>query len=251
MDVDVSTLKRLGYGELDLMVGNWLTCNDVAGHTFLSHPEQDNKRCVRELLAILGKRFPGTLAQLMLDQIEQYRDDIAALYGPGEGAVGRIELEQAVRSWYDLYGSRVEKNWYLQAPLELHFSGNGRERVYRRWLTFLHPDLIYYMQSGFDTGDIFLALRRMRSGGLIEALRVMRKGASREQALFWVELAAWLLGFDLQPDRLEAALAEVTTHAARLSRKQGYPAGPAQAALDYFRRLEKGGLGPEVITGEA
>ena len=49
---------------------------------------------------------------------------------------------------------------------------------------------------------------------------------------------------------LDKALTEITAHAVYLNYKEGYPVGAAEVALDYFRRLDLGGLGVEVITGE-
>lgn len=238
---------RLGYGVLDLEVGNWSASNDVAGYSYVRHPEFDDKFCARELLNLLGKRFATYEAQVMWQQIEQYRDLQATLYGPPGEAVGRPSLKQAAQEWYSIFGLRFEKAWYLQVPLEVHYARAGRERVRGRWLRVLHPELRYFVEAGFSSGEILSAFSHNCGGGWRKILRRLWEADRRELTRFWLELAAYLMDFPVEIARLDVALAEVTAHAIRLSQKAGYPVEAAAATLDYLRRLQLGGLGPEVI----
>ncbi len=236
--------EPLGYLQLDLAVGKWLAWDDVARFTHVGHPEQDDKLHVRELLRIFGKRFATAEAELIWQQVEEYRDRLTQLYGPAIGAVGKLNFEQAAQEWYTAYGRQFEKAWYLQAPLDLHFARSGHEYIRGRWLRLLHPDLQYFVEGGFSAGEVLDTLILRRPGGSIWQLWSMNRPAL---ARFWVKLAAYLMDFPLEIEAIEQALAEITEHAARLGRRKGYPVETAAAALDYFRRLQMAGLGSEVI----
>jgi hypothetical protein len=247
MEYDADAHRLLGYGQMDLQVGDWLTCNDVATFTSVRYPEQDGKYYVRELLRILGKRFSGIEAGLIWNQVEQYRDNLANLFGPPEGASGRLEFGLAATEWYAQYGLKFEKEWHLAAPFELQFARVGHERFGRHWLGLLHHDLVYFSEAGFSSLEILAALRKLRGRGLLGALVYLRTTNEVGKVRFWVEISAWLTGFALTEEQVTAALAEITIHAGRLGIQQGYPVNPVKATLDYFQRLEFGGLGPEVI----
>lgn len=249
MEYEEDTRKLLGYGQLDMQVGEWYTCNDVAGFTFVRHPEQDAKYFVRELLRALGKRFSGDEARLIWNQIEQYRNELVTLYGPKEGARGRLEFELAAARWYAAYGLKFEKEWHLTAPFELQYSRAGHERITFgvHWLGLLHPDLVYLTRAGFNAGEVLYALRKLRNRGLLRTLLFLRTANDLEKARFWVEISAWLTGFALTDKQVSAALSDITIHAGNFSMQRGYPINPVMAILDYFRRLEFGGLGAEVI----
>lgn len=249
MEYEADTHKLLGYGQLDMQVGEWFTCNDVAAFTYVRHPEQDAKYFVRELLRVLGKRFPGPEARLIWGQVEQYRNDLVNLFGPPEGAMGRLEFEQAAAEWYAEYGLKFEKEWHLAAPFELQYARVGHERIglTAHWLGLLHHDLLYFTRAGFTAGEVLYALRKLRGRGLIRTLFLMKTANDLETARFWVEISAWLTGFALTEKQVTAALADITVHAGNFGIQRGYPISPVMAILDYFRRLEFGGLGPEVI----
>jgi hypothetical protein len=239
--------KLLGYGQMDLQVGEWLTCNDVSAFTYVRHPEQDAKYCVRELLRILGKRFPGAEAGLIWQQVEQYRDHLAHLYGPPEGATGRLEFDLAVTEWYAQYGLKFEKEWHLAAPYILHYARVGHERAGGHWLGLLHHNLVYFGEAGFSAWDALCGLHTVRKFGLLKALVFLRSAGELEKARYWVEFCAWLTGFIVTEDQVSAALPEITAHAGRLGVQFGYPVHPVKVTIDYFQRLEFAGLGPQAI----
>jgi hypothetical protein len=247
METADDTRKLLGYGQLDLQYGDWFSCNDVASFSFVRHPEQDAKYFVRELMRALGKRFPGTEAQLMWDQIEQYRNHITALFGPPEGAQGKLDFEQAALDWYAEYGLKFEKEWYLAAPFELQYSRVGHERIKGHWLGLLHHDLVYFVEAGFSGWEVIFVLRKLRNRGLFRTLRLLLTASEETKARFWVEVSACLTGFRVTERHVTMALGEIAIHAGRLGFQRGYPVNPVLATLDYFRRLEFGGLGAEAI----
>ena len=247
MENDDDTRKLLGYGQMDLQVGDWLTCNDVASFTFVRHPEQDAKYFVRELMRALGKRFPGTEAQLMWDQIEQYRNHITTLFGPPQGAEGKLDFEQAALDWYAEYGLKFEKEWYLAAPFDLQYSRGGRERVNGHWLGLFHHDLVYFVQAGFSAWQVLFVLRKLRNRGLFKSLWLLKTAPEEIKARFWVEVSACLTGFPITEEQVSIALSEIAVHSGRLGIQRGYPLNPVMATLDYFRRLEFGGLSAAAI----
>ena len=247
MENEDETRKLLGYGQLDMQVGDWLSCNDVASFSFVRHPEQDAKYYVRELLRTLGKRFPGTEAQVIWGQIEKYRDNIMALFGPPEGATGRLEFEQAAAEWYAQYGLKFEKEWYLAMPFDLQYSRGGHERIRGHWLGLLHHDLVYFINAGFSAGDILYVLRKLRNRGLAKSLWLLLTASEETKARFWVEVSACLTNFRVTERQVSLALTEIAMHTGRLGVQRGYPINPVLATLDYFRRLEFGGLSAEAI----
>lgn len=238
---------RLGYGLLDMQVGDWLTSNDVASFTYVRHPEQDNKFHVRELLMLFGKRFPNVEAEAIWREIENYREGLANTFGPPGCAVGRVSFEQAARAWYKIDGSRFEKDWCLHSPTNLNYARTGTERVVGRWLRQLHPDLGDFIEAGFSFWTIVVTVHSPQFEGWIKSLWRLKHGSQVVQNLFWVRLAAYLLRFSLNKAQVEQAVIEVAEHANRLQTVRGQPVRTSEAALDYFRRLELGGLGPEVI----
>lgn len=239
--------KLLGYGQLDLQVGEWFSCNDVASFSFVRHPEQDAKYYVRELMRALNKRFPGTEAQLIWGQIEKYRDHITDLFGPPEGAKGRLDFDQAALDWYAEYGLKFEKEWHLAAPFELQYSRVGHERVAGYWLGLLHHDLVYFIKTGFSAGEVLFVLRKLRNRGLFRSLWLLLHASELNKARFWVEVSACLTGCRITEQQVSQALAEIAIHTGRLGLQRGYPVSPVMATLDYFRRLEFGGLSAAAI----
>ncbi len=243
--------SRLGTGVLDLAVGNGWKSDDVAGYSFVRHPDQDLKYYSHQLLKILDKHFSAKEAYQIWHAIENYRARIEALYGPPNGAEGHLPFAKVAQEWYSLYGPEFEKHWYLTASLDMQYARTtGREIVKGRWLRLLHPDLISFVESGFLPQNVLSSLKTIKSGSLIAVLKTLFGSNKLKLAQMWVKLAAHLMGFELDGPGLDRALNEITLHAARLSLKVGYPLGTAEVALDYFRRLELGGLGVEVITGE-
>ena len=248
METDASFYVRLGYGQLDLSAGDWQASDDVAGFTNVRHPERDQKFQVRELLRIFGKRFATAEAGLIWREIESYTDEIVRRYGPPQGAVGRISFEQAAHDWYDRFGRAFEKNWYLTtAALDLNYARAGREKVKGRWLRWLYPDLVYFVEAGFTPAQI-LRMLKITQGSWWHSGRTLRQVNDTELSRVWVGLAARLLNFNLSDENFEAVQAEVAEHSARLSHWQKRPVAPALAAIDYFQRLELGQLGPEILA---
>lgn len=247
MENEGETRKLLGYGQLDLQIGDWFTCNDVASFSFVRHPEQDAKYFVRELMRALGKRFPGTEAQLIWDQVEQYRNRIASIYGPREGAQGKLDFERAALEWYAEFGLKFEKEWYLTAPFDLQYSRVGHERINGHWLGLLHHDLVYFVKAGFSAWEVLFVVRKLRNRGLFKSLWLLLSASEEVKARFWVEVSACLTGFRITEQQVTTALGEIAIHAGRLGRQRGYPVDPVMATLDYFRRLEFGGLNADAI----
>ena len=247
METDDETRKLLGYGQLDLQFGDWLSCNDVASFSFVRHPEQDAKYFVRELMRALGKRFPGIEAQLMWEQIEQYRNRITAIFGPPVGAQGKLDFDQAALEWYAEYGLKFEKEWSLTAPYDLQYSRGGHERVKGHWLGLFHHDLVYFIEAGFSAGEVLFVLRELRKRGLLRTWRLLLTASEEIKARFWVEVSACLTGFVVTEEQVTMALHEIAIHTGRLGLQRGYPVNPVMATLDYFRRLEFGGLSSGAI----
>ena len=244
---DKAELARLGYGVLDMAVGKWSVANDIAGYSYVRHPEYDEKYYARELLRVLGKRFSNQEAHAMWLQIEKYRDSLVTLYGPPGGAIGRPVFEQTACEWFSSYGRRFEKAWALQVPLDRHYAESGRERVHGLWLRLLHPELRYFIEAGFSSWEVLLALGNQQWGGWYKVAKRLWGTDRRELTRFWIQLAAYLMEFTLDNAQFEAALVEITEHASRLNRFMGYPVEAAAVALDYFRRLQLAGLGSDVV----
>jgi|GEM_PF-2342219 len=243
--------SRLGTGVLDLGVGDWMKCDDIAGYSFVRHPDQDLKYYSHQLLRILGKHFCAKEAYQIWHEIERYRARIEAVYSPPSGAQGHLQFDKTAQEWYTIYGPRFEKLWYLTAPLDIHYARTtGREKTQGRWLRLLHPDLIAFSESGFSPILVLAALWDVRPGGLWTIAKMLFGSDKLALARLWTKLAALLMNFELDNAALDRALTEITAHAAYLSHKEGYPVGAAEVAMDYFRRLDLGGLGVEVITGE-
>ncbi len=238
--------SRLGYSRLDLAVGDWEASNDVAVFTAVRQPELDQKFYVRELLRIFGKRFATPLAALIWHEIENSQAEIARLYGPPTGQIGLVPFEQTAREWYTTEGRYFERNWYLASSIELNYARTGRELVQGRWLRWFQADLLYFVETGFSSAEILKALRQIQHRWW-RLFRLPGPTDGRNLNILWVRLAATLLGFEINEVELDRVLAEVAEHASRLSRKYRYPVNPAQAAIDYFRRLELGQLGPQIL----
>jgi len=245
---DKAEIARLGYGVLDLSVGQWALSDDVAGHTNVRHPENDEKYYARELLRVLGKRFSNQEACAMWLQIEKYRESLVTLYGPPGTAVGRPAFEQTVREWYASYGNQFEKAWYLQIPLDIHYAQTGRERVWGRWLRIIHPELRYYIEAGFSSWEVLVALGNRQWGGWYKVARRLWGHDRMELTKFWIQLGAYLMNFPLDELQFKAVQTEIIEHANRLNRMMGYPVEGAAVVLDYYRRLQLAGLGPEVVS---
>ncbi len=249
MTVNQEIFDRLGYGVEDLAVGDWFKCNDIASHSYVLHPDQDIKFYTRELLRILGRRFAAKLALQMWGEIKQYMEQVTTLYGPPGKAEGRPGFDQMAREWYAEHGQQYVKNWYLNVPLDIHYARTGQEKVRGRWVRLLHPELVVFCEAGFPPALIWEALNLVEKGGWPAAAKILLAAEPQPVARLWVKMAACLLNFPLDEIGLENALAEITYHSYRLGRLKGYPVGAAEVAVDYFRRLELGGLGPEAITG--
>ena len=247
--INLDNSVPLGYGVLDMQVGDWLTSNDVAGFTNVRYPHQDNKFHVRELLAILGKRFANAEAEDIWQEIEDYRQAIAVTFGPPTASRQLLDFAQAARSWYAAYGPQFEKNWYLQATcFDVTFArSQGRENIKGRWIRWLHRDLALFVQAGFSPWMLLAAIHSSQFGGWLKTLDLWRFNDPEQVRLFWVRLTAYLMGFALSVAQVKGAVAEIATHATRLQAQHKRPVGTPEAALNYFRRLELGGLGPEVI----
>ncbi len=247
--INLENSVPLGYGVLDMQVGDWLTSNDVAGFTNVRCPYQDNKFHVRELLAILGKRFANAEAEAIWQEIENYRQAIAATFGPPTAPRELLDFAQAAHSWYAAYGPQFEKNWYLQATsFDLTFArSQGRENIKGRWIHWIHPDFAFFVQAGFSPWTLLAAIHTSQFGGWLKTLDLLRFNNRERVRLFWVRLTAYLMGFDLNVAQVRGAVAEVAAHTVRLQEQYKRPVGTPEAALNYFRRLELGGLGPEVI----
>lgn len=238
---------RLGYGLLDMQVGDWVASNDVVTFAYVRHPELDNKYQARRLLEILGKRFATTEAQQIWAEIEQYREDIARQFGPPGEIVGLIEFEQAAKGWYDTYGLLFEKRWYLQAPFDLNYARTGREIIGGRWLSRFHPDFKHFTEAGFSPWLILKTLRLSQFDGWLGTWRLLRQSDGEKLNYFWLRLSAYFLHFSLTVEQVQIAMQEVKNHARRLESGRTAPVSLAEAALDYFRRLEFARLGSEVI----
>ncbi len=234
--------ERMGILRLDLASGEWQAWNDLANYSFVRYPEQDEKYYSRELLRILGKRFSNVEAGVIWQEIEHYRREFVALYGPPQGAVGGPSFEQAAGEWYSKYGRGFEKEWFLRIPLDLHYARAGLERVRGRWLRLLHPDLLPFIEAGFSPWEVLSALHDPAWGGWFGLLRRWRQADEGELARMWAVLSARLLGFNLDQSGLEQALVEITLYSNRLSRAQAQAVRQVQATLEYFRRLELAGL---------
>lgn len=238
---------RLGYGLLDMQVGDWVASNDVATFTHVRHPELDNKYQARRLLEILGKRFATTEAQEMWAAIEQYREDLARRFGPPGQVVGLIEFEQAANEWYETYGLLFEKHWYLRAPFDLNYARTGREIIGGHWLTRLHPNFKHFTDAGFSPWLILKTLHLAQFDGWFATWRLLRRAEPAMLDYFWLRLAAYFLRFNLTVEQVEIAMREIKNHAKVIEATRNAPVSLAEAALDYFRRLEFARLGPEVI----
>ncbi|NWJ48248.1 MAG: hypothetical protein HXX08_20525 [Chloroflexi bacterium] len=249
MSINDSLYKSLGYGVLDINLGKWDRSNDVAGYSYVNHANQDNKYLTREFLRILGKRFSPTEAFAIKNEVEQYRAELECLYSPSVGAIGHISFEKAAQDWYNLHGVEFEKQWYLNMPLEIHFARTGREHVKGRWLRILNPDFLAFCEAGFSPSNIYYGLKAVGQSNLLNIILTWVNADKAKLAQLWVKLAAYLMGFCIDNNKMAKAMTEITLHATRLSFKLGYPVGTAEVALDYFQRLELSGLGIEAITG--
>ena len=104
-EINLENSVPLGYGVLDMKAGDWIGSNDIAAFTNVRHPHQDNKFHVRELLAILGKRFANREAEAIWQEIENYRQAVAATFGPPIAVTRQLlDFSQAARSWYAACG---------------------------------------------------------------------------------------------------------------------------------------------------
>ncbi len=117
---DSAFFERLGLTRLDLEVGGWQAWNDLANYSYVRHPEQDEKHYSRELLRMLGKRFSNAEAAVIWQEVERYRREFVARFGPPQGAVGGPSFEESAREWYTLFGRGFEKDWFLRIPLDLY-----------------------------------------------------------------------------------------------------------------------------------
>ena len=237
----------LGYGLLDTQIGDWVASNDVATFTNVCHPRQDHKFYVRELLQILGKRFANAEAEAMWQEIENFREALAVTFGPA-GTAKLIDFAQAARSWYAANGPQFEKNWYLQASFDLNYAHIGREQVKGRWLRWLHPGFSYFVEAGFPPWRIIRAVHSSQFEGWLKTLDLLRRDDNQTTTVFWVRLAAYIMHFSLSAGQVSQAIVEISRHAEQLNERYKRTVGITEAALDYFRRLELGQLGPAVIA---
>ncbi len=247
MEQDSSIYSRLGYGVLDFSVGDWLLSDDVFGRSSLVYGQQDDKACVRELLRVLGKRFPTAEAGLIWHEIEDYRTRLARTFGPPGKEIGLPAFEWAAHEWYRAYGVSFQKRWHLRASIELHYARNADERCRGRWIRWVHPHLLHFVEAGFSPGEVLTALRlyaRARKRGM---LNLLRHSDEAELTHLWIAVTAWLMEFDLDESRLAQARLEIAEHTAWLTQQGGRAVEAVEAALDYFRRLQQAGLGAEAI----
>jgi hypothetical protein len=248
---NVENVALLGYGLLDVQVGNWVASDDVASFTYIHHPEQDQRRYARELLLVLDKRFASGEAEIIWQKIENYRENLARIYGPPDAAIGRVSFEKAARQWYAEYGLQFEKMWYLTAPLDLHLIRAGREQITGRWLHWLHPDFAYFIEAGLSWRTILKAIHESQFGGWVATLRMLRQHDDTAKKAFWMRLGAYMANFDLTAGQGRQAILEIEIHQAWMQTTQNRTVNSAEATIDYFRRLELGRLGSQVITETA
>ncbi len=237
---DPDFIQRLGYGALDLQRGEWYSAADVVP---FAHPPTDPHSYARQLLQLLDKRFPDALAVSIWEAILQYQ---AVRKLNGAPALNMTEL---AREWYRLYGVAFVKAWYFGPacpPRHYLLAGSGHEcqpGLLRRFLGRQFPFIELLGQAGFRFGQFCRLL-------LLHPAFSWRGLTGREE-VFWPWLVASLNAFALSAEELRKATLEIQGYAERLK----LPLTPSQrnlslceASIDYFRRLELAGLGPEAIA---
>jgi hypothetical protein len=234
---DPGFIERLGYGALELERGQWLSSQDVASFT---QPEYSPRHYARSLLPILGKRFPDELATRMWEVITEYGERCAL------SGAKPLPFNALAQQWYNQYGIQFVKAWYFgpHCP-QRHYMAAGHEWEPGPILSFITrriPALELLGRAGFDLGRALYLV-------WVEK-RFSWRGLRGKEPLFWPWMIASLEDFALSYEQVQQASREIDEHIRRLDLQILYPQpnlARCAAAIDYFRRLEMAGLGPEAV----
>lgn len=234
---DPDFVERLGYGAMELQRGQWFSNEDVVAFV---HPYQGPRSYVRSLLQLLGKRFPDTLAPSIWEAITGYAETRKAQGKPS------LPIKELAQEWYQLYGVQFVKDWYFgPACPERQYLAGGHEwqpGPIVEYISRKFPILELFGRAGFTWGQVF-HLFWLEPGFSF-------RGLKGQEDTFWPWLVASLDNFLLSEEQVHQATQEIQEHARQLNLFEGRKRrglALCEAAIDYFRRLEVAGLGPEAI----
>lgn len=235
---DPEFIQRLGYGAFDVLKGEWAASGDIA--LFTESGRTGPRFFVRYLLNILGRRFPDALAVEIWEEITRFGQERCA-----EGLEPLLR-EELTREWYRCRRVEFLKEWYFgpHCP-ERHYLKAGHEwepGPRFKLLNRLSPEWEILGRAGISLGQVWRVFATYPG----YCARNWKTG----NYYFWAWFVTQISETDLSPGEIERAALEIESHSA----SSGFPgiySKPSQAAcaatLDYFRRLEMAGLGPEAI----
>ncbi len=235
--IDPLFIQRLGYGSLELQRGNWFSNADIAA---FARVVPNSHHYAGLLLLWLDKRFPDLLAEKIWHEITGYARQKGILDQP------EPFLKNLAREWFSLYGLKVIKDWYFSPNCpQRHYLQGGHEWEPGPLTGFLlrwEPVLEVFGQAGFDLGKI-LGIILEHPGYILRNWKSLDLG-------FWIWFVANLNNLELSPKQINLAFGEISyLQASGASLTSGLKTRKeiCGTVLDYFKRLDLAGLGPEAI----